>query len=102
MRIEFERSGGFAGMRLSVTVDTNTLDAEEAQEMQNLIDEASFFDLPEELECENEADNFTYQVTVEQSEEIRHTVRMKESAAPDELMPLLQRLNLMARTRRRQ
>lgn len=44
--IQFERSGGFAGMRLTAAIDSDTLSPDDAAALRDLIHAASFFDLP--------------------------------------------------------
>jgi hypothetical protein len=101
MRIEFERSGGFMGLRQTVQLDTDEMDPNEASEIRKMIESAGFFDLPEELSgSDRSVDQYHYRVTVEFSQEYRHTVVVGDSDAPEDLQPLLQRLNLLARTRR--
>lgn len=99
MRIEFERSGGLAGMRLTLSVDTDTLPESEADEIAKLVKEADFFALPEEAGTPPGADAFNYKVTIE-SEGRSHTVRTSELEAPPGLSPLLQRLERLARRKR--
>jgi hypothetical protein len=97
MRIEFQRSGGFAGLRLATTVDTDKLPADEADELKRLVDAADFFHLPATLKATRGADQFTYRLTVEAGDR-QHTLEVSESAAPESLRPLLQRLAALART----
>ena len=100
MRIHFERTGGFAGMRVTATIDTESLSPEEASELQEMVNAASFFDLPEVIEAPNGgADRFQYRLTVEDAGR-SHTVRVGEAASPDELRPLLRRLTTLARSSR--
>ena len=100
MRIEFERAGGFAGMRMAVTVETETLSPEEARELQALLDAAHFFDLPAVMTAPARgADRFIYRLTVEREAQ-RHTVEMGEAAVPETLQPLVQRLTALARSAR--
>ena len=100
MRIHFERTGGFAGMRVTATIDTESLSPEEASELQEMVDTAKLFDLPEVIEAPNGgADRFQYNLTVEDAGR-SHTVRVGEAAAPDELRPLLRRLTTLARSSR--
>jgi hypothetical protein len=65
MRIYFERSGGFAGMRVAVTLDTESLGSEETNELQKLVDTANFFALPPTITTTSPAgvDQFQYKVT---------------------------------------
>jgi hypothetical protein len=97
MRIEFQRSGGFAGLRLATTVDVDKLPADEAAELKRLVDAADFFRLPATLKATRGADQFTYRLTVEAGNR-QHTVEVSENAAPESLRPLLQRLATLART----
>jgi hypothetical protein len=97
MRIEFQRSGGFAGLRLSTTVDTDKLPADEADGLKRMVDAADFFLLPATLKESRGADQFTYRLTVE-ARDRRHTVEVSESAVPDSLRPLIQRLATLARS----
>ncbi|PKO22614.1 MAG: hypothetical protein CVU38_08495 [Chloroflexi bacterium HGW-Chloroflexi-1] len=96
MRITFERSGGFAGMRLRATVQTAALPAEEAREIEALVAAADFFNLPPILSAPRPgADRFQYEITVEDGAR-SHTVRVDEAAVPATLQPLLRRLTRMA------
>ena len=101
MRIHFERTGGFTGMTTTTTVDTETLSAEAAQELQEMVTEAGFFDLPAQMTSQTPgADQFHYMLTVE-SEGQKHTVEGSDAALPESLEPLLRRLTRLARSQRR-
>jgi len=98
MKVNFERSGGFAGLRLSATVDTEKLSPEEAQELEEMVRAARFFDLPAKISSESPgADRFRYKLTVE-AEGRRHTVELGEAAASEQLRTLLRRLTALARS----
>ncbi|HEX6305061.1 MAG TPA: protealysin inhibitor emfourin [Anaerolineales bacterium] len=98
MRIQFERSGGFAGLLVQTTVDTDSRPPPEADKLVNLVEEANFFDLPAQITSPSPgADQFQYKVTVEEGDQ-RHTVEISEPAAPDALRPLLRELTLRARS----
>ncbi len=97
MQVEFERSGGFAGMRLMVSISTDTLPEAEAKELRRLVESAGFFDLPAEInDSAAVADQFVYRVTVDEAGQ-RHSVKTGESAAPESLRPLLEWLTRAAR-----
>jgi len=97
MHIEFERSGGVAGIRLATTVDTDTLSADEAAGVRTLVDDADFFNLPGRLTTSSPgADRFAYRITV-RSPGRSHTVDVGEGAAPASLRPLLDWLMSAAR-----
>jgi hypothetical protein len=100
MRIYFERTGGFLGMRLAVEVMTESLSSAEAEEMEALVESAHFFDLPSILKPPTEgADRFQYKLSVERGEEF-HTVETSDSATPQDLQPLIERLTEAARSQR--
>jgi hypothetical protein len=100
MRIEFERTGGFAGMKLRATIQAEALPPEQAQELASLIAAADFFNLPSMITAPRPgADQFVYRVTVEDAGR-RHTVQTSDIAAPETLRPLLQWLVTLARTAR--
>lgn len=96
MRIYMERSGGFMGRKVRTAVDTSALPVEEARNLQEMVDETHFFELPPVLEDGEGVDRFQYKVTVETTER-RHTVETSEVAAPAELQALLRRLTLLSR-----
>jgi len=101
LRIIYERSGGFAGLTLTVELDTASLPPDEAHDVQKMIEEAGFFTLPASipaLTCV--ADAFQYVVTVE-AEGKQHTVRTIDTAIPDALLPLIEYLTKVAKEKRR-
>jgi hypothetical protein len=100
MRIEFERTGGFTGIPLKLKVQVDALPVEEAQQLRCLVAEAHFFDLPPELaSLAPAADQFQYQITVEDAGRT-HSVRATETAVPASLWPLVRQLTTMARRMR--
>ena len=101
MRVLFERTGGFAGMRVTATIDTESLSQQEARELVEMVHSAGFYELPAVIAAQAPgADRFNYKLTVK--DELReHTVRVGESAVSEELETLLQRLNTLARPARR-
>jgi hypothetical protein len=76
MKIHFERTGGFAGMVTSFTVDTNSLPSAEADQVLDIVQHANFFNLPpiQPPAKLGAADYFTYKITVETEEGRQHTV----------------------------
>ena len=97
MRIDFVRSGGFGGMRLTASVDTETLDPENASKVQQLVEEADFFSLPRKpRHATSSVDRFQYQVQVVSATEGSHAVLMPETVVPDRLRPLLDYLTDLA------
>jgi len=100
MRVHFKRSGGFAGMPLSVTVDVDTLAPADSQHLRDLIDAASFFSLPARLTAPVPGgDRFHYTLAIETAER-QHAVEIHEAATPPAVRPLLEWLTSAARARR--
>ena len=98
MKIGFVRSGGFAGMRLVLDVDTTDLAADEASLLAQLIDEArnAFTDAPR---SQPSPDRFEYQLTFEGPEWGRETHQVWEPDVPEPVRPLIEHLTAMARRR---
>lgn len=92
MRIRCLRSGGFAGLRQSFEVNTDSLSPPESRKVQALVESAGFFNLPERiLRSGRGADQFSYIITIEQSGKT-HTVEADESVIPPALKPLIRYL----------
>jgi hypothetical protein len=89
MNIHFERSGGFAGLRLSHDLDSAELSPEDGKELERLVDTAHLFELPETIRAVNPGpDRFQYKLTMKAGPR-EHTVAVDEAAVPDSLRPLL-------------
>src|SRR5260370_42038077 len=97
MRIEFTRSGGFGGMRLSRTFDTGQLPEEEARQLDQLVDAANFFSLPETLQYAG-ADKFQYKISIERDGKT-HKVQADERDAPPPIAILLKKMEAAAHAR---
>jgi hypothetical protein len=90
VKIDFVRSGGFGGLRLSLTLDTEGLPVEEASRIRQLVDSAGFFDLDQvPREAATERDRFEYRVAIESQVWGSHAVLLPESRIPDDMRPLL-------------
>lgn len=114
MQIRFERSGGFAGLTLSTTIDPNELPPKEAKELLTSLDESGILTRPNEGEGELESapgtddtpedapapmgyvDEMTYRLTVEVGD-YEHTVCVTESEMTPEMVELFRCLTQMAR-----
>ncbi|SMH71411.1 protealysin inhibitor emfourin [Candidatus Nitrosotalea okcheonensis] len=74
MKIHFERSGGFAGIRTSVSLDTDNMSQDESAQLHGLCANINFFNLPSKSDAKRgAADLFLYKITVE-SKDGKHTV----------------------------
>jgi len=106
MRIHFVRTGGFAGMQLANTIDSEELPDDEVHALKSELDNANFFELPSFLAGETGgagqtggADRFQYEITVEDGR-LKHTIAAGESSLPGNVQPLVQHLERLARTKR--
>jgi hypothetical protein len=103
MRIDYERTGGFAGMHLAAEIDTAALPADQARALHDSIEAAHFFDLPARIPAvpaaPEVADQFQYHVAME-AEGKRHAVDVGEASASPALQELLQQLTMLAREAR--
>ena len=95
-KIFFERSGGFMGRTVKATINLEDLPSDMAETLEEMLDEADFFELPADLTRPPMPDAFTYTITVNTSVR-HHSVRVSDSTAPDDLRPLLEELNKQAR-----
>ncbi len=100
MNIHFERSGGFTGISVKVTIDTNNLQPEQSRTITEALSAARFFELPEKLrQPEGRADQFVYRLVVDDNTR-HHAVEMDDSAVPEPLQPILRQMILLARQQR--
>ena len=103
IRVQFTRSGGFAGIPVTASCESDSLTPEDEDELRRLIESAGFFQLPATVTSSTSsapgADRFAYRLTVEVDGE-EHTVDMEEAAVPPESRPLLEWLSGFARRRR--
>jgi hypothetical protein len=101
-RIRFERTGGFAGMTIARDLKLEDLSEEQAETLLELLDDLDFEELPEQMtDMERMPDQFTYTITVE-TRRGEHTVTTGDDSAPEKMQELLQLLNRLARTKKKQ
>jgi hypothetical protein len=97
MRILFERTGGFAALKLKRTLDSSELPAGEVQRLDRMLKASRFFELPPRLESSTPgADRFHYKLTVESDQGLR-TVEASETAVTDDLRTLIEWLTSLSR-----
>ena len=100
-RIHFERTGGFAGIRLAADFDLGELPEEQVNSLTDLLDELDFPELPDNLSTDvSGSDEFTYTITVE-SEKWSHTVITNDSPDDEKMQELLQLLNRLLRSQKK-
>ncbi len=99
--IKFERTGGFAGIRIAADFDLDDLPEDQVAQLRELLDDVDFDELPEKLLKGGPVpDGFTYSITVE-SHKFEHTVITSDTSAPEKMQPLLELLYQIARQRAR-
>ena len=100
-RIQFERTGGFAGIRFVADFKPDDLPDEQSKELFDLLDDLDFDELPEEMLGDGTvADGFTYSITVK-TRKRSHTVVTGDTSAPEKMQDLLQLLTRIARNQMR-
>jgi hypothetical protein len=98
-RIEFERSGGFAGISLKTSVDSRAISPEEVRKFDELLDRIDVTTLTNSSEAAaTQADQFQYDLTIEHGGKREH-LTVRERDVPKELRPLLERLLERAKKR---
>ena len=95
MKINFEQEGGILGVNNNISINTDNLNTDEALKLQQLIDNAKFFELPaESLERPlRGADYFEYKITIEERNR-KHIVKTTDITMPPNLGPLIRYLRL--------
>ena len=101
-RIKFERTGGFAGIRMGAELKPNDMPDEQVHTISELLHDLDFDELPEKMLGDaSMPDQFTYTITVE-TDKWERTVTTGETSAPEKMQELLQVLNRLARTQKKQ
>lgn len=95
-KISFRRTGGFSGRELVTDLDLNEMPENESQELQRLILESSFFNIPQNLIEPVKNDEYEYTVIVEAGNS-HHTVHTSDTSAPESLRSLLEKLSSLAK-----
>jgi hypothetical protein len=66
MKIYFHRSGGLEGSVIEKIIDEKSMNEKEANNLQKIIRDSGFFDLPYEIKTKrNYADAFNYNITID-------------------------------------
>jgi hypothetical protein len=97
MKIYFEQSGGFTGIENNILINSNSLDTEEASELQRLVDNANFFDLPSEPTAPlHGADYLEYKITIETNDNKKHSIKTTDLTMSPNVAPLIRYLRRKA------
>src|SRR5512138_1543917 len=96
MRVDFFRTGGLGNVQLTASLETTKLFPDEAVKVHKLLDDAKFFDLPENITSLNpDPDGYEYRITVDSAEHL-HTVTVSGRSVPGSLRPLIDYLSSIA------
>ncbi len=90
--VTFKRSGGFVGQGMRFQLDLNQLPINDARSIVRLIEQAEFFNLPENLIIKFNPDEYQYMITVDVGI-MNHTVRTNDTTMPASLRPLVDELS---------
>ena len=96
-RITFKKSGGFIGQSVRFELNLNNMPISAVRNITRLVEEAQFFDLPENLIKSFKPDEYLYTITVDAGI-TNHTVRTNDSTMPSSLRPLVRELSLLSAT----
>ena len=97
MKIYFEESGGLAGIANNISINSDSLDPQEASELQRLVDNTNFFDLPSEPAAPlRGADYLEYKITIETNNNKKHSIKTTDLTLPPYVAPLIRYLRRKA------
>jgi hypothetical protein len=90
----FKRCGGFIGTGMRFQLDLEQLPINDARDIVRLIEQAEFFNLPENLIIKCNPDEYQYTITVDLGV-TSHTVRTNDTTMPTSLRPLVDELSAL-------
>ena len=91
-KITFKRSGRFVGKGMKFELNLNDMPISDVRNITKLVEEAQFFDLPENMITNFKPDEYQYTITVDAGV-ICHTVRTNDTTMPASLRPLVDELS---------
>jgi hypothetical protein len=94
-KITFKRSGGFIGNGMRFELNLNALPISTVRNITRLVEQAQFFELPENLIRGFQPDECQYTITVDAGI-TNHTVHTNDSTMPSSLRPLVRELSLLS------
>ena len=93
-RIMFKRCGGFIGTGMRFQLDLDQLPINDARFIVRLIEQAEFFNLPENMIIKFNPDEYQYTITIDLGV-ASHTVRTNDTTMPPPLRPLVDELSAL-------
>jgi hypothetical protein len=100
MKINFERTGGFMGMKLALSLDLDEMPDEEATSLKEMLIAVGLFQPSNSPVSQNKSDGFQYDLTVEQNGVMR-SVHTRDGDLTEDLQSLINDLTMRARSQRR-
>lgn len=97
--ILFERTGGFMGRKMSLTLDMDSLPSDQAGTLRGLLETCNFFSLPASSSAPPVPDEFFYRITVN-TETVEHTIEISDTGMDELLRPLVEELGKLARNKK--
>jgi hypothetical protein len=94
MILDFERKGGLAGFRISITIDTTHLPNQERIEIESLVNKSNFFILQSNSSSpsiKHAADYYKYKISIKK-DETEHVIETTDLTMDDGIRPLVNRL----------
>ncbi len=98
--IWYERSGGFAGMTVSMEIASDSLTEDVIEDINLLIDSSGFFEHHQISNDTGVPDQFHYKITIEKNGS-KMTREFGESTMPNQFRSLVDYLSKMARKNKR-
>ena len=92
--ISFKRCGGFVGTGMRYELHLDEMPGNDARTLLHLIQQAEFFNIPENLIVKFNPDEYQYTITVDAGV-ICHTVRTNDTTMPASLRPLVDELSAL-------
>jgi hypothetical protein len=76
VEIEFERSGGFAGILLKSSIDTDKLPSQDREQLKSMVNESDFFSLKSDAKAasagsKHPVDYFVYKITIKDGDKVQ-------------------------------
>jgi hypothetical protein len=97
MKIYFKQSGGLTGIDNSISINSDSLDRQEASELQQLVNNANFFDLRSDPAIPlRGADYLEYKITIETNDNKKHSIKVTDLTMPPNIGPLISYLRRKA------
>jgi hypothetical protein len=97
MKIYFKQSGGLTGIDNDISINSDSLDPQEASELQRLVDNSHFFDLHlNPIAPSRGADYLEYKITIETNDNKKHSIKTTDLTMPPNIAPLIRYLRRKA------